>query len=149
MDISRKSPCFLNISRIYGRPWDLFFQTLAALPDPTERLTHAHTPYIGEPAFWLHLDRVASRHRNHRGSHRTSLARRTIGARGGPPRPVHQQPEADRPGITQLRELQQQLPPHDDPHPDPRWPTGHLGVRVVLERLRPDVSILRAGFVLQ
>ena len=38
------------------------------------------------------------------------LAGRAIGTRGRPPRPVHEQPQADRPGSAQLRELQQLLP---------------------------------------
>ena len=44
----------------------------------------------------LHADRAAGRHRDHRRPDRAAAARRPGGPRGRPPRPVHQQPEADR-----------------------------------------------------
>ena len=46
----------------------------------------------------VHADRAAGRHRDHRRPDRPALARRAVGPRGGPPDPVHQQPQADRPG---------------------------------------------------
>ena len=46
----------------------------------------------------LHADRAPGRDRDHRGLDRPVAARRPGRARGGPPRPVHQQPEAARPG---------------------------------------------------
>ena len=46
----------------------------------------------------FHPDRAAGRHRHHRGPDRAAAAGRAVGARGRPPRPVHQQPQAARPG---------------------------------------------------
>ena len=58
----------------------------------------------------LHADRIARRHRHHRGADRPAAARGPGGPRGRPPLPVLQQHEADRPGPGQLREQQRQLP---------------------------------------
>ena len=46
----------------------------------------------------LHADRAAGRHRHHRRADRPAAAGRPGGPRGGPARPVHQQPQAARPG---------------------------------------------------
>ena len=46
----------------------------------------------------LHADRTAGGHRDHRRPDRPAAARRPGGPRGRPARPVHQQPQADRPG---------------------------------------------------
>ena len=50
----------------------------------------------------LHADRAPGGDRDHRRAHRPAAAGRAVGPRGGPPRPVHEQPEADRPGGPQL-----------------------------------------------
>ena len=50
----------------------------------------------------FHADRAAGRDRHHRRADRPAAARRAGGPRGGPPCPVRQQPEADRPGPAQL-----------------------------------------------
>ena len=52
----------------------------------------------------LHAHRAARRDRDHRRPDRAAAARGAGGPRGGPPRPVHQQPQADRPGAAQLRQ---------------------------------------------
>ena len=54
----------------------------------------------------LHADRIAGGDRDHRGPDRPAAARRPGGPRGGPAGPVHQQPQAARPGLPQLRERQ-------------------------------------------
>ena len=51
---------------------------------------------------WIHPDRAPGRHRDHRRADRPAAARGAGRARGGPADPVHQQPEADRPGAAQL-----------------------------------------------
>ena len=56
------------------------------------------------PPARIHPDRAAGRDRDHRGPDRPAAAGRAVGPRGGPPGPVHQQPEADRPGDAQLRQ---------------------------------------------
>src|SRR5271157_4706320 len=58
----------------------------------------------------VHPDRAAGRYRHHRSVDRTAAAGRAVGARSRTSRPVHQQPEADRPGLIQLREWQYLLP---------------------------------------
>ena len=58
----------------------------------------------------VHADRAAGRHRHHRRPDRPAAARRPGGPRGGPPHPVHQQPQADRPRPAQLREHHRRLP---------------------------------------
>ncbi len=50
----------------------------------------------------VHPDRAARRHRHHRRVDRPAAPRRASGARGRPASPVHQQPQAARPGGTQL-----------------------------------------------
>ena len=50
----------------------------------------------------LHADRTAGRHRHHRRPDRPAPAGGAGGARGRPPRPVRQQPQAARPGHSQL-----------------------------------------------
>src|SRR5438309_2156417 len=50
----------------------------------------------------FYADRAAGGHRDHRGLDRLALAGCPVGARGGPPRPVHQQPQAARVGRAQL-----------------------------------------------
>ena len=67
------------------------------------------------PAGWLHAHRAPGRHRDHRSPDLPAAPRRAVGPRGGPPNPVHQQPEADRPGVHELRERQQLLLADDDP----------------------------------
>ena len=51
----------------------------------------------------LHADRAAGGDRDHRRADRLAPARRPGGPRGGPPGPVRQQPQADRPRPPQLR----------------------------------------------
>ena len=46
----------------------------------------------------LHPDRTLGGDRHHRRLDRAAVARRAVGPRGRPPRPVHQQPQADRLG---------------------------------------------------
>src|SRR5208337_1624722 len=58
----------------------------------------------------VHPDRTAGRYRHHRSVDRTAAAGRAVGARSRTSCPVHQQPEADRPGPVQLREWQYLLP---------------------------------------
>ena len=68
----------------------------------------------------FHADRAAGGDRHHRRPDRPALAGRAVGPRGGPPRPVHQQPQADRPGPAQL--------PHGHRHvPDGRLEEPPLG----------------------
>ena len=55
----------------------------------------------------FHPHRTLGRHRDHRGLDFAAAARRAVGSRGGPPGPVHQQPQADRTGRPQLLECQQ------------------------------------------
>ena len=69
---------------------------------PLER-EHEHSSWKSRWQPGFHADRAARRHRDHRGVDRPAAAGRAGGARGGPPRPVHQQPEAVRPGGEQLR----------------------------------------------
>ena len=77
---------------------------------------------IGRHRSWtpraagVHPHRAAGRHRDHRGADRPAAARRPGGARGGPADPVHQQPEADRPGPAQLRVDQRRVPAGPDQH---------------------------------
>ena len=61
-------------------------------------------------AIRLHPDRAAGGHRHHRRPDRPAAAGRAGGPRGGPPRPVRQQPQADRPGPAQLPRRPQHLP---------------------------------------
>ena len=66
----------------------------------------------------FHADRAARRDRHHRRPDRAAAARRAVRSRGRPSGPVHQQPEAARPGQRQLRVGQRRLPDrhlHDDP----------------------------------
>ena len=58
---------------------------------------------------WLHPDRAAGRHCDHRRIDRAVAARRAVGPRSGPPCPVHQQPQANGPGGHELRELQRHV----------------------------------------
>ena len=69
------------------------------------------TQYSPRVAAGLHADRAAGRDRDHRGPDRPAAAGRPGGPRGRPPRPVRQQPQADRPGDAQLPRHQQRLPP--------------------------------------
>ena len=73
------------------------------------------TPSVGR----LHPDRAAGRDRHHRRPDRPAAAGRAGGPRGRPPRPVHQQPEANRPGDAQLPLGEQLLPAgrHERQHP--------------------------------
>ena len=91
---------------------------------------------------WFHADRTAGRHRDHRRPDRPPAARRAVGARGRPPDPVHQQPEADRPGVHELRERQQRLLADDDPGPVPDAPgsTARLGHRAA-DSSRPGAPL--------
>ena len=54
----------------------------------------------------IHAHRAAGGDRHHRRADLAALARRAVGSRIGPPGPVHQQPQADRPGGAQLHEWQ-------------------------------------------
>ena len=54
---------------------------------------------ISPPVRRLHADRAAGGDRDHRRADRAAAARRAVGPRGRPPRPVREQPEADRPGV--------------------------------------------------
>ena len=55
--------------------------------DLSTRNPHDCPPY--GPEAWLHADRAAGRHRDHRRPHRPPAAGRPGGPRGRPPRPVH------------------------------------------------------------
>ena len=68
----------------------------------------------------VHPDRTAGGHRHHRRADRPAPARRPGGPRGRPPHPVHQQPQAARPGRPQLREHAPRLSagPDQDELPD-------------------------------
>ncbi len=59
----------------------------------------------------LHPDRIARRHRDHRRPDRPVAARRAGRPRSRPPRPVHQQPQAARPGRHELRVGQRHASP--------------------------------------
>ena len=84
-------------------------------------MSHLSAPTL---ARWFHADRAAGRHRDHRRPDRPAAARRAVGPRGRPPDPVHEQPEADRPGVHELRERQQRLLADDDPGPVPDGRSG-------------------------
>ena len=76
----------------------------------------------------LHADRAAGRDRDHRGPDRPAAAGGAVGPRGGPAHPVHQQPQADRPGDAQLRIVhtatsRRPLRPHADLR-RPAFPAG-------------------------
>ena len=73
----------------------------------------------------LYPDRAPGGDRDHRRADRPAPARGAGGARGRPPRPVHQQPQAARPGAGQLRERQRLLPDGGlrPVSPQPRAPT--------------------------
>ena len=58
----------------------------------------------------FHPDRATGRHRDHRRADCTVAPGRAGGPRGGPPRAVHQQPQADRAGDAQLPQHQQFAP---------------------------------------
>ena len=58
----------------------------------------------------LYADRTARRHRDYRGPDRPAAARRAIGPRGSPAGPVHQQPQANRPGHAQLPHRDRDVP---------------------------------------
>src|SRR5205085_263852 len=65
------------------------------------RLQEYDDAYVTDPisrAARLHADRIAGGHRHHRRPGRTAPAGGAVGARGGPPDAVYQQPQADRPG---------------------------------------------------
>ena len=72
---------------------------------------HGEVAWVGAPrrAARFHADRAPRGHRHHRGADRTPAAGRPGGARGGPAGPVRQQPQADRPGVRELRERQHDL----------------------------------------
>ena len=63
------------------------------------------------PEVGVHPDRVVGGDRDHRRVDRPAVARRAGGARGGAAVAMHEQPEADRPGLAQLRERQDCFPP--------------------------------------
>ena len=50
------------------------------------RCKHGFSPDKHPEKDRIHADRIAGGHRDHRGPDRAALARRAIGARGGPPR---------------------------------------------------------------
>ena len=54
----------------------------------------------------VHTDRASRRDLDHRRTDRAFVASRAVGPRGSPPRPVHQQSQANRARDAQLRELQ-------------------------------------------
>ena len=58
----------------------------------------------------FHPDRAPGGHRDHRRPDRPAVARRAGGPRGGPPRPVHQQSQADRARPAQLPHVDGQVP---------------------------------------
>ena len=66
---------------------------------------------VGRAARRVHPDRAAGGDRDHRRPDRPAPARGAGGPRGGPPRPVRQQPEADRPGPAQLPRRHGSFPP--------------------------------------
>ena len=58
----------------------------------------------------VHADRAAGGDRHHRHPHRPAAAGGAEGARGGRRAAVPEQPQADRPGATQLRQHERLLP---------------------------------------
>ena len=84
----------------------------------------------------LHPDRAAGRDRDHRGPDRAVAARGAVGPRGRPPRPVRQQPQADGPGLHELREHQQAVPHRQGLHQHLRH-QPELAARPWLHRRRP------------
>ena len=64
---------------------------------PRSVLLFSEVPHEVTPEARFHPDRAVGGHRHHRRADRPALARRAGGPRGRPPRPVRQQPEADRP----------------------------------------------------
>ena len=113
-------------------------------------MTHRFSS-IEPRASRLHPDRAARRHRDHRRPDRALASRRAVGPRGGPPCPVHQQPQAARPGPGQLRELQRLVP--DGVLLAVVRRLGIAGLRRQhRQRLRPDgrpAALLRAGPAVQ
>src|SRR5439155_1238852 len=67
-------------------------------------------PPPARPPEGVHADRAAGGDRDHRDPHRALAPRRPEGPRGGGPRQVHEQPQADRSRPAQLREHQRQAP---------------------------------------
>ena len=65
------------------------------------------------PSMWLHAHRTSRRDRDYRGVDRVAAPRRAVGSRGGEARSVHQQPQADRLGVSQLPFHLQLLLPRD------------------------------------
>ncbi len=71
----------------------------------------SHEPHSSRrPRAGLHADRIAGGDRDHRRVGRPAPARGPDGPRGGATGPVHEQPEADRPGDAQLPRVGQRLP---------------------------------------
>ena len=62
----------------------------------------------------IHADRAPGGDRDHRRPDRAAVAGRAGGPRGGPPRPVHQQPQAARLGGPELPLGEQRLPAADE-----------------------------------
>ena len=79
-----------------------------------ESFTHIGRQFDDTSSSRVHADRAAGRHRDHRGPDRPAPARGAGGPRGRPPRPVRQQPQADRAGDAQLPRRQR-----------PSCPPGH------------------------
>ena len=80
-----------------------------------------------EESSRFHADRAPGRHRDHRRPDRPAVARRAGGPRGGPPGPVHQQPQADRARPAQLPHGDGQVPDgrlEEPPSGGPATPTG-------------------------
>ena len=71
-------------------------------------------------------------------------ARRAVGARGRAADPVHQQPEADGPGIHELRELHRDVPVASIDVPAPTGAPGTWLYSVSWSPLRAVISLHRA-----
>ena len=113
--------------------------------DPAFRGAQIHDLQIDAPSRpWFHPDRAAGGDRDHRRLDRPVVAGRASGARGSPPCPVHEQPEAARPGRQQLRVDQWLLPRRIVfGHTLQPTPLGHLSGE--LQLLRPHAAVLRAS----
>jgi len=72
---------------------------------------------------WFHADRIAGRHRHHRGPYRAVAARGPGRPRGRPTRPVHQQTSSRSACDPQLLSVNDSMPPACIPKSSPSPPS--------------------------
>ena len=113
------------------------------------RAVFRHQPRVRRDvpaAAAFHADRASGRHRDHRRLDRPAVAGGAGRARGGPARPVREQPDAARDRASKLRIVARDAPPgRGQPHrPDPRSAQG-----ISLRLAGPDLAVLRAEERLQ